>query len=145
MENFDQLKLKNQMCFPLYAASKELIRSYTPFLEPLGITYTQYLVLLVLREEKEIGVKELGSRLYLDSGTLSPLLKKLIEKEYIKKARKDGDERNVIISLTQKGLDIKEEAKEIPFKVGKCINLTIEESGMLYNLLYKMLGGFKNE
>ena len=138
MQN-DVLKLENQLCFPLYAASKEIIRKYKPFLDKYDITYTQYLVMLVLWEEDSINVKALGEKLFLDSGTLTPLLKKLESKKYINKVKLEKDTRNVIISLTKEGKELKSKCINIPGEMGKCINLSKEEAKTLYILLYKVL------
>lgn len=136
---FDCLKLENQLCFPLYAASKEVIRKYKPFLDKLDLTYTQYIAMLVLWEKENVNVKELGEKLFLDSGTLTPLLKKLEDKGYIKRYKADYDERNLVISLTNEGLNLKKEALDVPLNVSKCINLTNEEALSLYKILYKIL------
>lgn len=138
------LKLDNQLCFPLYAASKEIIRRYKPVLDELDITYTQYLVLLVLWEQDNILVKDLGSRLYLDSGTLTPLLKKLESKGYIYRKKGKDDEREVYIYLTDLGKSIKEKAYKVPMSIGTCVKLESEEAKSLYNLLYKILRGFND-
>ncbi len=135
----DSLKLENQLCFPLYAVSKEVIRKYKPILEKLDLTYTQYITMMVLWEHNNINVKTLGEILYLDSGTLTPVLNKLEYKNYIKKTSNDKDKRNLIISITEEGKNLKEKAKVVPTEIGKCINLTQEESYTLYKLLYKML------
>ena len=145
MEDFNCLKLENQLCFPLYAASKEIVRKYKPLLDELDLTYTQYIVMMVLWEEKELNVKTLGERLFLDSGTLTPLLKKLEDKKYIERKKSMSDERNLIIRITPKGENLKQEAKKIPEQIGKCINLNEKESIALYNLLYKILEYEKNE
>ena len=137
--SFDMLKLENQLCFPLYAAAKEVISKYRPFLADLDLTYTQYIVMMVLWEEKSINVKKIGDMLYLDSGTLSPLIKSLEKKGYVYKLRAEYDERVVEIILTPKGEEIKNQAKDIPMKIGSCINLEPEETKILYKLLYKML------
>ena len=139
------LKLSNQICFPLYASGKEIVRRYKPFLDKLDITYTQYLVLMVLWEKDHISVKEIGERLYLDSGTLTPLLYKLENRELIKKEKQPADERELIVSLTQKGKELKEEAKDVPPQIAKKVKLTQEEAKTLYTLLYKLLDGFKDE
>ncbi len=135
----DSLKLENQLCFPLYIASKELIRKYRPLLDKRDLTYTQYITMMVLWEKKELNVKTLGNILLLDSGTLTPLLKKLENKGYINRIKNDKDERNLIISITKKGEDLKNEVKDIPCEIGKCIKLNEEEAKTLYKLLYKML------
>lgn len=142
----DCLKLENQLCFPLYAASKEVIRRYKPLLDKVDLTYTQYIAMMVLWEENEINVKTLGEKLYLDSGTLTPLLKKLEIKGYITRKRLDKDERNLDISITKKGLALQEKVKNVPEEIGKCVNLSEDEAKVLYNMLYKILGnvGGKN-
>lgn len=137
----DKLLLENQLCFPLYVASKEIIRKYKPYLDPLEITYTQYIVMMALWKHKKINVKHLGDIVYLDSGTLTPLLKKLEKHEYIKRVRNKDDERNVIIFLTKKGEELKEKAKDIPNNMCECIALTEEERLTLQKLLYKLYNG----
>lgn len=139
-ENFDNLKLGNQLCFPLYACSKEIVRRYKPLLDELDLTYTQYIVMMVMWEQKQVNVTSLGDILFLDSGTLTPLLKKLESKGYISRTRDKKDERNVIISITSKGIKLREKAKNIPTEIGKCVNLTQEEAVTLYKTLYKILG-----
>ncbi len=139
MENFDCLKLENQLCFPLYATSREVIKRYKPFLDEIDLTYTQYIAMMVLWEEGEINVKTLGEKLFLDSGTLTPLLKKLESKGYIERKRSSSDERNLIVSITRDGILLKEKAKNIPSKIGKCINLNEEDAKKLYEILYKIL------
>ena len=144
MKELDKLKLENQLCFPLYACSKEVIKKYKPFLDEIDLTYTQYITMMVLWDKKEINVKELGNYLYLDSGTLTPVLKKLENKKYIKRSRSKKDERNLIISITELGMNLKNKAKNIPSKMSNCVNLNQEETSELYKLLYKMLLNFKN-
>ncbi len=134
------LKLDNQICFPLYACSRSIVSLYTPFLKPLGITYTQYIVFLVLWEKDRISVGELGKKLYLDNGTLTPLLKKMQEKGYLIRERSHEDERIVLVSLTEKGWELREKAKSIPEVVGKCVPLSSEDAMTLYTLLYKIMG-----
>lgn len=112
--NYDTLKLDNQLCFALYACSKEIIKAYKPLLDKFGITYTQYITLLVLWEQDNITIKELGQKLHLDSGTLTPLLKKLEKMQFIERVRDTRDERNVYVVLTEKGVHIKDTALEIP-------------------------------
>lgn len=141
----DTLKLSNQLCFPLYASGKEITRKYKPFLDKLDITYTQYIVLMVLWEKDHVSVKEIGEKLYLDSGTLTPLLNKLLIKGYISKKALPRDNRELIISLTNKGLELKKEAYEIPPQIAKEVKLSPEEAKELYRLLYKVLEGFKDE
>lgn len=135
----EALKLENQLCFPLYAAARQVVSLYTPHLKELGLTYTQYIVFLVLWEKDGIPVGELGRRLYLDNGTLTPLLKKLESAGYLTRARDKIDERVVIVTLTDQGRALKEKAKEIPFKVGRCIGLDEKEAGAMYTLLYLLL------
>lgn len=144
-EQFDPLKLGNQLCFPLYVCSKEVIRRYKPFLDPLDLTYTQYITLMVLWEHRHIAVKELGERLYLDSGTMTPVLKKLESKGYITRTRSKEDERNVFVDLTERGLAIKEEAQGIPQHMGGCVHLTMEERQQLHGLLVKILKGLERD
>lgn len=138
--NGDSLKLKNQLCFPLYAASKEVVNRYKPHLDELELTYTQYIVMMVLWEHKSVSVKELGQYLYLDSGTLTPLLKRLESKGLVLRERSTADERQVDIRITEQGERLRERAEDIPAKMGACINLSPEEAGTLYTLLYKLLG-----
>lgn len=142
-EKYEALKLSNQLCFPLYAAAKEVVRRYRPYLDALELTYTQYIAMMVFWEEHSITVKELGERLHLDSGTLSPLLKKLEEKGYVKRQRSTDDERNLLVSLTELGNELRERAVDIPAKVGACISLSGEEAAQLYVLLYKLLDTLK--
>lgn len=141
-QKYDCLKLGNQLCFPLYACSKEIVRRYKPFLDELDLTYTQYIVMMVMWEKKEMNVKELGSCLYLDSGTLTPVLKKLESKGYIARARSKFDERNLVLTITEEGEKLKDRAVEIPAKMGSCVRLEPEEAVQLYQLLYKILGNF---
>lgn len=140
--NFDEmLKLENQLCFPLYAAARQVVSLYTPHLKELGLTYTQYIVFLVLWEGDGIPVGELGRRLYLDNGTLTPLLKKLESAGYLTRSRDKDDERVVTVTLTESGQALKEKAKDIPLKIGSCIKLKEEEAQGLYILLYQLLKG----
>lgn len=139
MGSFDCLKLENQLCFPLYAASREIIKKYKPFLDEIDLTYTQYIAMMVLWEENNINVKTLGEKLFLDSGTLTPLLKKLENKGYIERKRSDSDERNLVVSITKEGLKLRDVAKDIPLKMGSCVNLNEDETKELYSILYKIL------
>ncbi len=146
MDNkFDALKLENQLCFPLYACSKEVVKRYKPFLDEVDLTYTQYIAMMVMWEQKEITVKKLGEYLYLDSGTLTPLLKKLESKGYILRTRSKEDERNLFVSLTEKGEQLRLRAVDIPVNMGKCMKLSQEEAAQLYRLLYKVLNGMTEE
>lgn len=138
-DNYDVLKLENQLCFPLYACAKEVVRMYKPFLDELDLTYTQYIALMVLWEHKEISVKELGEYLYLDSGTLTPVLKKLEQKGYIGRCRSKKDERVLVVTLTDKGEELKKQAVQVPYQIGKCICLEQEEAVMLHGILHKIL------
>ena len=138
-KNYDSLKLKNQLCFPLYAASREILRKYTPLLKKLGLTYTQYIVMMVLWETREATVSDLCKQLYLDSGTLSPLLKAMEEKGLLNRVRSTEDERVVTITLTEKGAALQDDALSVPIAMGKCLNITEDEGKTLYGLLYKIL------
>ena len=133
------MKLDNQICFPLYAAARYVTGLYTPYLKELGLTYTQYITFLVLWEKDGISVSEIGSRLMLDNGTLSPMLKKMEQAGYIERKRSSDDDRVVIVSLTKKGRDLQERAKEIPMKVGGCIDLPPEKAIQLHGLLHELL------
>ena len=135
----DSLKLKNQLCFPIYLCSKEIIRKYTPWLEEIDLTYTQYIVMMYFWEKEKSNVKEVGKTLLLDSSTLTPLLKKLENKGFITRVRSTIDERNLEIQITKKGRELKDKAKLIPKKMGKCIALSEEEATTLYSLMYKVL------
>ena len=139
MKMNENLKIENQLCFPLYACSKEIVRKYKSVLDKFNLTYTQYIVMMVMWEEKEINVKSLGERLYLDSGTLTPVLKKLESKSFIKRTRSDLDERNLKLLLTPKGIELMDKVQNVPNEIGNCINLSKEESLQLYKLLYKIL------
>lgn len=140
MDKYDVLKLDNQICFPLYACSKEVVRRYKPFLDEIDLTYTQYIAMMVMWENESISVKELGDRLYLDSGTLTPVLKSLEKKGYVSRNRSKEDERVLIVSITDLGLKLKEQAVDIPGKIGSCVSLPAEDAKKLYELLYKVLG-----
>lgn len=145
MSAHPQLKLKNQLCFPLYAVSKEIVRRYKPLLDPIGLTYTQYLVMLVLWEHKDLTVTELGDKLMLDSGTLTPVLKKLESKNYITRQRHSTDERCVTVTLTKDGERLQEAAASIPAKIGNCINISKDEGQILYAILYKILNACERD
>ena len=138
-DKYDALKLDNQLCFPLYACAREVIKLYKPFLDKIDLTYTQYITMMVLWEKKAINVKTLGQILYLDSGTLTPLLKKLEAKGYVSRQRSAEDERNLIVSVTECGEALKEQAISIPNELAKCVSLDPDETLVLYRLLYKML------
>ena len=140
-QKYDVLKIKNQLCFPLYASAREVVKRYTPFLDELGLTYTQYIVMMALWERKSLTVKELGRILFLDSGTLTPLLKKLEAKGLLTRRRPREDERNLIVTLSEVGERLREKAVEIPERMAHCLTLEPEEAETLYKLLYKILDG----
>ena len=142
-EKYESLKLCNQVCFPLYACSKEIIRKYKPFLDEIDLTYTQYITMMVLWEKKSVNVKTLGECLYLDSGTLTPVLKKLESKGYINRERSNEDERNLVVTITKEGEDLRDKAISIPTKMGTCVKLSPEEVKCLYDLLYKIIGNVR--
>ena len=133
------LKLENRICFLLYAASRDVIKSYKPYLDDMGLTYTQYITMIVMWEEKSITVKELGKRLYLDSGTLTPLLKKMEAKGLLTGKRSFEDERNLIVTVTEEGERLKEMADGIPEKILACSEISLEEAVTLRALLLKIL------
>lgn len=135
----DALKLENQLCFPLYAAARKVTGAYTPLLKPLGITYTQYIVLLVLWEKDGQTVGAIGDLLHLDNGTLTPLLKKMETEGIVTRLRSKEDERRVTIQLTEKGKALKKQAEDIPAKIGACIHLSQEDACSLYRILYQIL------
>jgi len=135
-EKYESLKLGNQLCFPLYACSKEIIRRYKPYLDKIDLTYTQYITMMVMW-------KTLGECLYLDSGTLTPVLKKLESKGYITRERSSEDERNLVVSITSDGEKLKDEAISIPSSIGSCVKLSEDEAKILYNLLYKIIGNVR--
>ncbi len=138
-DKYDVLKLENQICFPLYVCSKEIVRLYKPFLDEIDLTYTQYITMMVFWEQKTINVKDLGKYLRLDSGTLTPLLKKLEQKGLITRERSKEDERVVNVTITEAGEALKEKAVEIPGKLISCVKLPQEEAMQLYQTLYKLL------
>ncbi len=142
-EKYETLKLGNQLCFPLYACSKEIIRKYKPYLDEIDLTYTQYITMMVLWEQKSLNVKTLGEKLYLDSGTLTPVLKKLESKGYITRERSNEDERNLLVTITEEGEQLRERALSIPPAMGSCVKLSAEESKLLYDLLYKIIGNVR--
>ena len=144
-EYHEAMKLANQLCFPLYAASRSVVSLYTSWLKPLGLTYTQYIVFLVLWEKDGIPVGEICEKLMLDNGTLSPLLKKMQLAGYIERKRSEEDDRIVLITLTEKGRALQEKAKDVPGKVADCIDLPPEKAEMLYSLLYELLENRKNK
>ena len=140
-EKYAPLRLQNQLCFPLYAASREVIRHYRPFLEALDLTYTQYITMMVVWETETISVKELGHRLFLDSGTLTPVLKSLENKGYVNRHRSPEDERVLLVELTEAGAALQDQALAVPEQIASCVPLEPEEAIALYQLLYKLLRG----
>ncbi len=141
MTKYPQLKLENQLCFPLYACAKEIVRKYGPLLEPYNLTYTQYIVMMVLWEREEITVSELGRIILLDSGTLTPVLKKLEANGYVQRTRRKDDERCVVASPTEKGWELQDRLADVPSKIGNCLNLEVEDAVKLQQLLVKVLKG----
>ena len=141
-QEYEQLLLKNQLCFPMYACSRKIVGSYTPYLKPLGLTYTQYVVMMVLWEHETVNVGQLGDILRLDAGTLTPLLKRLEKAGYVTRRRSKEDERITIISITPAGEALKEQCKDIPFKMAsKGSPIGEKEAKELYRLLYLFLDG----
>lgn len=135
----EALLLKNQLCFPLYACARDMVKKYKPYLEQIDLTYTQYITMMVLWEQHSVTAKELGQRLYLDSGTLTPLLKRMESKGLLTRQRDPVDERSLRVTITEAGEALREEALEIPYEMAKLVCLTHEESEVLYKLLYKLL------
>ncbi|MCR4650363.1 MAG: MarR family transcriptional regulator [Lachnospiraceae bacterium] len=141
-QEYEQLLLKNQLCFPMYACSRKIVGSYTPYLKPLGLTYTQYVVMMVLWEQETVNVGQLGEILRLDAGTLTPLLKRLEKANLVTRERSKEDERITVISVTKEGEALKEKCKDIPFKLAsKSSPLSESEAKELYRLLYLFLDG----
>ncbi len=138
-EEFDPLKLENQICFPLYACAKEIVKAYKPFLDELDLTYTQYITMMVMWEHGELRVKEVGGYLRLDSSTLTPLLKRLEEKGYVSRRRSQSDERDLIVSITEKGRALRERALSVPQRLAACVDMEPEKAQTLYNILYELL------
>ena len=138
----ESLKLENQLCFPLYACAKEIVRRYTPLLEPLGLTYTQYIAMMVMWEHKSISVRDMGKLLFLDSGTLTPMLKKMEKAGWIQRKRSERDERMVILTITARGEELHDKAAERPSKMARCVTLENDEALQLYSLLNKMMKSF---
>lgn len=139
-DKYDALKLDNQLCFPLYAVSKEIVRKYTPFLNEIDLTYTQYITMMVMWEDKEVSVKELGKRLFLDSGTLTPLLKNLEKKGLVTRERSKEDERFLVVRVTDAGMELREKALDIPATIGGCFSIDKQEAVQLYTIINKILG-----
>ena len=144
-DKYEALKLKNQLCFPIYLCAKEIQRRYTPYLDRLNLTYTQYVVMMYFWEHGSSNVKAIGETLLLDPSTLTPLLKKLEAKGYLTRTRSKEDERNLVIELTESGEALKEQAVEIPAQMGKCLALSEDEATSLYKILYKVLLNIEKE
>ena len=138
---YEGLRLEHQLCFPLYACSRMVIKKYCPFLDAINLTYTQYITMMVLWEEDCISVRDLGNRLFLDSGTLTPLLKSLEAKGFLRRYRSQEDERVLLVQLTEEGLALREAAADVPAQIAGCIALSPEEAQALYGILYKLLLG----
>lgn len=140
MDNkFDALKLGNQLCFPLYVCSKEIVKRYKPFLDEIGLTYTQYIAMMAVWEHEELSVKELGALLFLDSGTLTPVLKTLEKKGLLSRKRSSEDERILIVTLTESGTKLKEQAVEVPFKMQGCMSIDEKDTAELYRILHTVM------
>ena len=142
-DRYESIRLKNQLCFPLYACSKEIIRQYRKPLEKLGLTYTQYVVMMVLWEDGGMTEGDLGKKVYLDSGTLAPLLKRMEKQGIINRVRPDDNERKLFISLTEKGEAMKEQALDVPKAMNGCIDLPENELKELKRLLDKAVSGME--
>lgn len=142
MSEFDPLRLENQLCFPLYVCSKEIVRRYRPLLEPLGLTYTQYIVMMMLWEHHALSVSHLGKSLYLDSGTLTPILKKMEKSGWVRRERNHNDERQVIVTITAKGQELKELCADIPERMASCLITEQNETVELYRLLRNFMNNF---
>ena len=141
--NYDALKLENQLCFPLYACAREVMKRYKPFLDDIDLTYTQYVTMMVLWERREATSREIGEKLHLDSGTLTPVIKKLAEKGLVTRGRCREDERNLMVTLTDAGLALRDQAVAIPAQVGGCVRLSPEDARALYGILYRLLGSME--
>lgn len=140
---YDQLRLENQLCFPLYAAAKEIVGRYNPVLSRIGLTYTQYIAMLVLWEHRTVSVKDMGHILHLDSGTLTPVLKKLEQKGFIVRKRDTDDERILNVTLTESGLALRDDALAVREEVACSVRLTPDEAAFLYSILNKLIGDTK--
>lgn len=138
-DNYEMLLLDRQLCFPLYAVSKEIVKKYKPFLDEIDLTYTQYITMMVLWEDRQLLVKELGARLFLDSGTLTPVLNTLEKKGFLVKKRSETDKRDVYAIVTEEGMSLRERAADIPAKLGNCVPLSAEDAVTLYRILHRMM------
>ena len=144
-DQYAPLKLENQLCFPLYVCAKEIVKAYKPYLDELDLTYTQYITMMVLWEHREMRVKDMGECLFLDSSTLTPLLKRLEEKGYVTRRRSSEDERDLLVTITEKGDRLKERAVTVPEQVGSCVALDPQKAQILYTLLYEVIGKLTNQ
>lgn len=139
MDNcFDPLKLENQLCFPLYVAAKEVVKKYRPLLEPLGLTYTQYIAMMVMWEHKSLTVGRLCELMCLDTGTITPMLKKMEAAGLVQRKRSKNDERSVIVTITPKGEALREKAADVPARMSQCVSLSQDEALTLLTLLKKL-------
>ena len=143
--NEESLRLENQLCFPLYACAKEVVRQYREPLEPLNLTYTQYIVMMVLWEFGEMTEGELGKKVHLDSGTLAPLLKRLEKAGYINRIRPENNENKLYLSLTKEGESLKERAIDVPYQMQGCIPLSEADLYLLRDLLHRALTGMNEQ
>jgi len=139
MDKSDSLRLENQLCFPLYACAREIVKAYRPYLDKLGLTYTQYITMMVMWEHEELSVKKLGEYLFLDSGTLTPVLKTLEKKGFLFRKRSSKDERMLVVTLSPSGRELRERAVEVPFKMQGCMSIDEKEAAVLYRILHKMM------
>ena len=143
---YEVLKLDRQICFPLYAVSREVIKKYKPFLDAIDLTYTQYITMMVLWEEREILVKDLGAKLFLDSGTLTPVLNALEKKGFVLRRRSEADRRDMYAVATEAGMALREQAIEIPARMGACMPaLSPEDAMALYRILHQLMDGFEQQ
>lgn len=141
-DDYESLKLDRQLCFPLYAVSREIVKRYKPFLDEIDLTYTQYITMMVLWEHEKILVKELGAKLFLDTGTLTPVLNALERKGLAVRERSETDKRDVYVLITDKGMALREPAAEIPKKIGGCVPLAPEDAVTLYRILHELMEKF---
>ncbi len=139
MADYEQLRLNNQLCFPLYVCAKEVVRKYKPLLDELDLTYTQYITMMAMWEHEQLSAKELGAILYLDSGTLTPVLKTLEKKGFVVRQRSKDDERSLILSLTPSGKNLQDKAASVPEAMMKCIDMSLDDLHTLHKLLHKFM------
>lgn len=143
VQKFDALKLDNQLCFPLYVCAKEIVKKYKPFLDEIDLTYTQYITMMAMWEHEELSVKELGEYLFLDSGTLTPVLKTLERKGFLSRKRSSEDERILVVTLSESGKELRERAVEVPFKMQSCMSIDEKDAADLYRILHKIMDSAK--